>query len=130
MNQPIEITHENIEIYRGECTFRKGDLDSSIWDIFDKEMCTSNTEIIPTQLIVSTKNQLEDPTFKQGKKLDSRITAFKKMKQAAAGRLSKREPLSAIREGNQYLLEDGNATFQVLLLCGWDVVPVNTTNNN
>ena len=82
-------------------------------------------KIVPIEKIVSTKNQLLDPKFIAGQKADPRQTAFKWMTAAAKGETKRREPITATSGSDgAFLVDDGNATIQVLMFVGWAEAPV------
>ncbi|HEU5069211.1 MAG TPA: hypothetical protein VFV96_02230 [Verrucomicrobiae bacterium] len=123
----VRITTQNIEQYRGKLGFRLGDLPFEMWQVFDRsayDACGTGM-IVPIEKIVSTKNQLLDPKFIAGQKGDPRHTAFKWMTAAAKGQTKRRDPITATsaRDGT-FLVNDGNATIQVLMFVGWPEAPV------
>jgi hypothetical protein len=128
----VEITVKNIENYRGALTIGQSDLPMDIWAIFDRsvfEGC-SNGLIVPLEKIVSTKNELLDQKFLAGEKLDPRQTAFNYMTHSVKGAGRKRAPLSVQKETDgTFVILDGNATVQVLMLTGWNEVPVLVENS-
>ena len=123
----VRITIHNIEDYRGSLNLRSGDLPFEMWQVFDREAfdaCGRNA-IVPIEKIASTKNELLDSKLVAGKKDDPRQTAFKWMTASARGQNQKRKPITVYEsEGGTFLVEDGNATVQVLMLSGWTEVPV------
>lgn len=126
-NNPVAITALNIENFRGELTFTKGDLPYDLWSVFSRnayDNCAT-AEILPVANLVSHKNELQDPKFVAGLKEDPRQTAFHRMTVAGRDRSAGREPLKvrAVANGSFDVI-DGNATAQVLMLVGWQEVPV------
>jgi len=118
---------ENIEAFRGGLTLKSGDLPFGVWDVFDRAAfdLSKNALVVTVQSLVSNRNQLLDPKFLRGEKPDPRQTAFNFMKAAALGQSAKRPPLKVWLAGeNTHRIEDGNATAQVLMLVGWNDVPV------
>ena len=131
-NQDLEITLSNIHHFKGNLKFNIKDFPSDLWDVFDKEIyrTTHLAEIIPLSLLVSTKNQLEDPMFLSGKKNDPRQTAYERMLDASRGLIRKRRPITVRRNINRkFYVVDGNATSQALMLTGWEKVPVEILHN-
>ena len=121
------ITTQNIENFRGSLTLKLGDLPYEMWKVFERSAydAAKNARVVTVQSLVSTKNQLSDPKFVSGKKPDPRQTAFDFMSSAALGLNAKRPPLSVhAGDGDSYRIVDGNATAQVLMLVGWNEVPV------
>ena len=121
------ITTRNIESYRGTLTIRVGDLAGDIWSVFDRSIFHSivDARIVPLDQIISIKNQLEDTKFVNGQKPDPRQSALERMREAASGICSGREPLTVEANSNgTYTILDGNATAQVLMLAGWKEVAV------
>ena len=103
-----------------------------IWAIFDRSAFDgrSNGLIVPLDRIVSTKNELLDQKFLAGEKLDPRQTAFNHMTLAAKSHGPKRVPLSVHKKTDEiFTILDGNATAQVLMLTGWNEVPVLVENS-
>jgi hypothetical protein len=98
-----------------------------IWQVFDRsafDSCASAITV-PIERIVSTKDQLMDPKFIAGQKDDPRLTAFRCMTAAAKGETKRRDPITTIRATDgTFLVLDGNATVQVLMLVGWDQAPI------
>ncbi len=118
---------ENIETFRGALTLKSGDLPFGMWDVFDRAAfdMAKHACVVTVQSLVSNKNQLLDPKFLRGEKADPRQTAFNFMKAAALGQSAKRPPLKVwLEDENFHRIEDGNATAQVLMLVGWNEVPV------
>lgn len=122
----IEITSKNIESFRGALDLKHGDLPYDIWMVFDKDTSIATETCMATvEKLISTKNQLLDPKFVRGEKKDPRQTAFDFMLGAALGRNTRRAPLKATKkEGGFFLILDGNATAQVLMLVGWTEAPI------
>jgi hypothetical protein len=123
----IRITTHNIEDYRGELGLRFGDLPFEMWKVFDRSAFAASAtgRIVPIRKIVSTKNQLLDPQFIAGQKADPRQTAFKWMTAAAKGETKRREPITATSASDgTFLVDDGNATIQVLMFVGWEEAPL------
>jgi hypothetical protein len=121
------ITFENIEKYRGGLSIKPGDLAEDIWSVFARSAFDglANAKIVPIHQIISTKNELDDPLFLNGKKPDPRQTAFERMREAAYGLIARRQPIlvEENKDGN-FTIVDGNATVQVLMLLGWKEVAV------
>lgn len=123
----VAITTKNIEEYRGALTIGPANLEVGVWDVFDNDKYNASTSarIVPMEQVVSTKNQLLDEKFLRGDKPDPRQNAFDLMLQAAKGKIPKRGPLNAVLlESGTYVVQDGNATVQALMLAGWKEVPV------
>jgi len=121
------ITIENIEDFRGALSIRSGDLPEDVWSIFDRTLFegASNAKIVAIEKLISTKNELQDPSFQGGEKQDPRQTAYERMCSARAGKLSRRAPLMVRDDLNgTFIVLDGNATVQVLMLAGWKQIPV------
>ena len=125
----VEITVANVEQYRGNLTLKPGDLGVNVNAIFDLDNCFE-WQMVMIEQVISIKNQLEDPFFKSGEKPDPRHTAFQRMLDAASNLISKRAPLQTMRRetDGKLLVVDGNATVQVLMLVGWEEVPVQIKN--
>jgi len=123
----VRITVGNIEEFRGEVTVAQGDLAFDVWQVFDRMYFegTPNCMMVELSRLISTKDQLQDPQFRGGKKRDPRETAYLRMLDAAVGRIAPRPPITVIAEQDGRLrIIDGNATAQVLMLAGWAQVPV------
>jgi hypothetical protein len=123
----VEITTRNIEDYRGSLTIGPRDLPPvDLWAIFDYSAFygRSNGLIVPLETLVSFKNELVDGKFLSGEKPDPRQTAFHHMMNAVKGG-QKRAPLSVRnKQDGNFIIVDGNATAQALMLLGWAEVPV------
>lgn len=120
------ITVENIEDFRADLKFQKEDLRDRIWSVFDKAQYDASVsrELVMVKNLISTKNQLQDEKFLRGEKADPRLTAFNFMVKAAIGKATKRAPLIVKKlPSESYLIIDGNATAQVLMLVGWKYAP-------
>ena len=104
-----------------------GDLTVDIWSIFDRSVFDrhSDARVVPIDRIVCITNQLEDPEFLNGAEPGPRQTALEHMRQAAAGKLAPRPPISVWENSDgTFTVLDGNATVQVLMLLGWKEVAV------
>jgi hypothetical protein len=126
-NNPVAITALNIEDFRGELTFTKGDLPYNLWSVFSRDAYDNCAPagIVPVAKLVSRKNEVQDPKFVAGLKEDPRQTAFHRMTVAARDGSVGREPLKVRPAANgSFDVIDGNATAQVLMLVGWQEVPV------
>ena len=123
----VQITVDNIEQFRGELTVAQGDLAFDVWQVFDRTYFEANPNCMMVALskLISTKDQLQDPQFRTGNKRDPRATAYLRMLDAAAGRISPRRPITAVADqGGGLRIIDGNATAQLLMLARWAEVPV------
>jgi hypothetical protein len=130
-----EITLENIEHYRGHLTIKRGDLPYDKWELFNRAsfdaLKPEARALVSLREIVSTKNQLQDEKFLAGQKPDPRLTAFIKMCEAGQGKGSPRDPIVVRKDSRgKYLVLDGNATAQVLMLVGWVEMPVEISGEN
>ena len=121
-----EITSATIEQHRGGVTTTPLD-HATTWDVFDRaafEALGPQATLLPLDKLVSTKNELLDPKFLAGQKADPRITAIARMADAAAGTIPRRAPLTVVqRADGRYVIQDGNATAQALMLAGKTHVP-------
>ena len=91
----------------------------------------TGARVVPLSALQSFKNELEDPKFMAGLKPDPRQTAAKYIALAIAGEegVKKRAPLEVEANGDgTFVIQDGNATAQALMLAGWTRVPVVVVN--
>lgn len=116
----VAITTKNIEEFRGDLTFRNGDLAATVWQLFDRiAFERSGTGLlVPIGKIVSTKDELREYVEKK-KEADPRQKAFDKMVEASKGGKPRKPVTGVAREDGFVYVEDGNATVQVLMLSGW-----------
>ena len=129
----IQITKKNIEEFRADLKIRDGDLPFGIWDVFDHDSFESSqtSNIVTIERMVSIKDERFDPDYVSGAKPDPRQTAFEKMKKAAGGLLTRRGPIQARKnEDGLLFVIDGNARVQVLMLVGWQELPVEVVDKS
>jgi len=120
----FKITVNNIEDFRGDLIFKRGDIKFNTWDIFDinKFNNINNTTVIDLNKLISNKNELMDENYLNNVKKDPREKAFNLMIKASLGEIDKREPIKITKD---FYIVDGNATVQTLMLLSWtNKIPV------
>jgi SPP1 gp7 family putative phage head morphogenesis protein len=117
------ITTANIEKFRGKVN--SDDLASVANRSALAFTDAPGAKMVPLSDLVSTKNELDDPAFRDGIKPDPRIVASNYMYRTITKGGTARAPLEVYEnKAGTYTIIDGNATAQAAMLAGWKKVPV------